>query len=328
MWITITAILTGLCYAALLYLFNKSQHYGKALATTLFILRTLVVGLLVLLFFNPYIKKKTDKIEPATIIIAQDNSNSLVLTKDSTFYKEQFPFKLDTLINELGNKFIVDKYLFGNEVKEFTSLDFKDYYTDFQEVLENIRKNYYKKNVGAVILLSDGICNKSHLPEQNIESYPFPLYTVTLGDTTTYPDFYIKDIFYNKTSPANSIMPVRIVANANNCRNKQMKIKVLLNNEIIEESDITVNSNRFSKTFDFNINSEDEGVKQIDIQINTIENELITNNNNKRFFIEVIDKQYKALFYAKSPHPDLGSLRNVLGDNFETDIIFSICILI
>ena len=323
MWIIITAILTGLCYASLLYLFNKSQHYGKALTTTLFILRAVVVGLLVLLFFNPYIKKKTNKIEPATIIIAQDNSNSLVLTKDSTFYKEQFPLILDTLINELEDNFIVDKYLFGNEVNEFTKLDYKDYYTDFHEVLENIKKNYYKKNVGAVVLLSDGICNKSHLPEQNIESYPFPIYTVTLGDTTSYPDFYIKDVFYNKTSPANSIMPLRIVANANNCRNKQMKIKVLLNNEVIEETDVPVNSNRFSKTFDFNINSDDEGVKQIDIQISAIENELIKNNNSKRFFIEVVDKQYKALFYAKSPHPDLGSIKNILGDHFEVNTIFS-----
>lgn len=323
MWIIITAILTGLCYASLLYLFNKSQHYGKALTTTLFILRAVVVGLLVLLFFNPYIKKKTNKIEPATIIIAQDNSNSLVLTKDSTFYKEQFPLILDTLINELEDNFIVDKYLFGNEVNEFTKLDYKDYYTDFHEVLENIKKNYYKKNVGAVVLLSDGICNKSHLPEQNIESYPFPIYTVTLGDTTSYPDFYIKDVFYNKTSPANSIMPLRIVANANNCRNKQMKIKVLLNNEVIEETDVPVNSNRFSKTFDFNINSDDEGVKQIDIQICAIENELIKNNNSKRFFIEVVDKQYKALFYAKSPHPDLGSIKNILGDHFEVNTIFS-----
>ena len=323
MWIIITTILTGLCYASLLYLFNKNQHYGKALTTTLFILRAVVVGLLVLLFFNPYIKKKTNKIEPATIIVAQDNSNSLILTKDSTFYKEQFPLILDTLINELEDNFIVDKYLFGNEVNEFTKLDYKDYYTDFHEILENIKKNYYKKNVGAVVLLSDGICNKSHLPEQNIESYPFPIYTVTLGDTTSYPDFYIKDVFYNKTSPANSIMPLRIVANANNCRNKQMKIKVLLNNEVIEETDIAVNSNRFSKTFDFNINSDDEGVKQIDIQISAIENELIKNNNSKRFFIEVVDKQYKALFYAKSPHPDLGSIKNILGDHFEVNTIFS-----
>ena len=323
MWAIVIAIFTGLCYASLLYLFNKSQHYGKTLTTILFILRTIAVGVLILLFFNPYIKKKTNKIEPATIIIAQDNSNSLVLTKDSTFYKEQFPHILDTLFNKLGENFIVDSYLFGNEVKEFTSLDYNDYYTDFHEILENIKKNYYKKNVGAIILLSDGICNKSHLPEQNIESYPFPIYTVTLGDTVSYPDFYIKDVFYNKTSPSNTMFPLRIVANANNCRNKQMEIRVLVNNEIIEETDVLVNSNRFSRTFDFNINSEDEGVKQIDIQIKPIENESIKNNNSKRFLIEVIDKQYKALFYAKSPHPDLGSLKNILGDHFEVNTIFN-----
>ncbi len=323
MWIIAIAIFTGLCYASLLYLFNKSQHYGKILTTMLFALRTIVVSLLVLLFFNPFIKKKNNKIEPATIIIAQDNSNSLILTKDSVFYKEKYPHILDTLFNKLGENFIVDSYLFGNEVKEFTSLDYNDYYTDFHEILENIKKNYYKKNVGAIILLSDGICNKSHLPEQNIESYPFPIYTVTLGDTVSYPDFYIKDVFYNKTSPSNTMFPLRIVANANNCRNKQMEIRVLVNNEIIEETDILVNSNRFSRTFDFNINSEDEGVKQIDIQIKSIENESITNNNSKRFFIEVIDKQYKALFYAKSPHPDLGSLKNILGDHFEVNTIFN-----
>ena len=316
------AIFTGLCYASLLYIFNKSQHYGKTLTTILFTFRTIAVGILILLFFNPYIKKKNNKIEPATIVIAQDNSNSLVLTKDSIFYKKNYLLILDSLINNLKESFIVDKYLFGNKATDFTTIDYHDYYTDFHEVLEKIKKDYYKRNVGAVVLLSDGICNKSHLPEQNIESFPFPIYTVTLGDTTSYPDFYIKDAFYNKTSPSNTMFPLRIVANANNCRNKQMEIRVLVNNEIIEETDIFVNSNRFSKTFDFNINSGDEGVKQIDIQIKSIENESITNNNNKKLFIEVIDKQYKALFYAKSPHPDLGSLKNILGDHFEVSTIF------
>ncbi|MBR4155232.1 MAG: hypothetical protein IKU01_00820 [Bacteroidales bacterium] len=323
MWMVITAIITGLCYASLLYLFNKSQHYGKTLATILFILRTAAVGILIMLFFNPYIKKKNTKIEPATIIIAQDNSNSLTLTKDSIFYKEKYPLILDTLINDLEENYIVDKYLFGNEVKEFTVIDYKDYYTDFHEVLNDIKKKYYKKNVGAVVLLSDGICNKSYLPEQNVESYPFPIYTVTLGDTVSYPDFYIKDVFYNKTTPSNTTFPLRITANANNCRNKQMKIKILVNNDIVEETDIQVNSNRFSRTLDFNINSENEGIKQIDVKIETVENEHITNNNNKRFFIEVINKQYKVLFYAKSPHPDLGSLKNILGDHFEVETIFN-----
>ncbi|MBO5957256.1 MAG: hypothetical protein J6Q39_06855 [Bacteroidales bacterium] len=323
MWIFVIAIFLGLCYASLLYIFNKKQHYGKTLTILLFILRCFATSLLVTLFFNPSFKVKSTSIEKSTIIVAQDNSTSLILTKDSSFYKNNYPHLLDSLTDNLSKKYTVDKYLFGNKTREFDSIDYQDYYTDINDVLKNIKKNYYKKNVGAVVLLSDGICNKSYFPEQDIESYPFPIYTVTLGDTTNYPDLYIKDIIYNKTAPSNTMTPIRVVANANNCRNEIMNIKVVINNDIAKEIEIPINSSRFSNTIDLNIETGDEGVKQIDIEINNIKGELTTNNNKKRIFIDVTDKQYKALFFAKSPHPDLGSLRNVLGDNFETDMIFS-----
>ncbi|MBE6337872.1 MAG: hypothetical protein E7068_03595 [Lentimicrobiaceae bacterium] len=319
----IISVLIGLCFATLLYISNKKQHYSKLLNTILFIIRSLSISLIVILFFNPYIKVNNKVTEPSTIIIAQDNSNSLILNKDSVFYKKDYPLVLDTLINSLNKKHSIDKYLFGNEVKDFDTIDYQDYYTDIHEVLKIIKKDYYKKNVGAVILLSDGISNKSYSPEQDIESFPFPIYTVTLGDTTNYPDLYIKDVFYNKSVPTETTIPIRLVANANNCRNKTINVKLLVDNEIIEEVEIPVNTNRFSNTIDFSIDSGEEGAKQIDIQIEEIEDELTTKNNSKRLFINVVDKQYKVLFYAKSPHPDLGSIKNILADNFDIEIIFS-----
>jgi hypothetical protein len=230
MWIFVIAIFFGLCFASLLYLFNKKQHYSKSLTTLLFILRCTATSLLVILFFNPFLKIKKKAIEKSTIIIAQDNSTSLILTKDSSFYKNTYPLLLDSLTNELDENYSVDKYLFGNETRDFDSINYQDHYTDISNVLKTFKKNYYKKNVGAVILLSDGICNKSYSPEQDIESYPFPIYSVTLGDTTNYPDFYIKDIFYNKTVPSHTTIPIRLIANANNCRNEAMIIKVLVDN--------------------------------------------------------------------------------------------------
>ena len=319
----IISVLIGLCFATLLYISNKKQHYSKLLNTILFIIRSLSISLIVLLFFNPYIKVNNKVTEPSTIIIAQDNSNSLILNKDSIFYQKDYPLVLDTLVNNLNKKHSIDNYLFGNEVKDFDTIDYQDYYTDIHEVLKIIKKDYYKKNVGAVILLSDGISNKSYSPEQDIESFPFPIYTVTLGDTTNYPDLYIKDVFYNRSVPTETTIPIRLVVNANNCRNKTMNFKLLVDNEIVEEVEIPVNTNRFSNTIDFSIDSGEEGAKQIDIQIEEIEDELTTKNNSKRLFINVVDKQYKVLFYAKSPHPDLGSIKNILADNFDIEIIFS-----
>ena len=158
MTIIVIAILTGLCFASLLYISNKSQHYGKALTTLLFILRSIAIGLLVLLFFNPFIKKKSTKIEAATVIIAQDNSNSLILTKDSTFYKEKYPLLLDSVITELEKNFIVDKYLFGNEVKDFTSIDYKDYYTDLTGIAREYLEGQF--NIDAIEMTSDEILDE------------------------------------------------------------------------------------------------------------------------------------------------------------------------
>lgn len=322
MLIYIIAIITGLFFASILYISNKKQHYGKILTATLFFIRAAVVSIIVLLFFNPYFKHKNNKVEQATIVIAQDNSKSLILTKDSTFYKEVYPLIADSIFDLLEKKFIIDRYLFGDKVREFDSIDYNDYYTDINEVLNNIRKTYYKKNVGAVVLLSDGICNKSYPPEQNISSYPFPIYSVTLGDTCNYPDLFIKDIRYNKVSRTNTTFPIQVIANANNSKGKSMEVELYLDNEIIDNVTIPINSSRFSKTLDFSIKSEDEGVKQVDVRIKYLDKETQIQNNSRRFFVEVIDRQYKTLCIAKSPHPDIASIKNISGDHFDTDIIY------
>lgn len=326
MLIFASAILVGICFASLLYLINKKDKYSLPLTIILFLLRTATIASLILLLLNPYFKQKNSIIEPSTIIIAQDNSNSIILNKDSIFYKNTYPLILDSIINRLDDNHIIDKYLFGNEIKEFNTsddIDYQDYYTDINDILNHIKRSYYKKNVGGIVLLSDGICNKSYPPEQNLDRYPFTIHTITLGDTTNHPDIFIKDVLYNKTSPSESLLPIRITTNAINCKDKEMNLTISLNNEIIEEQNIAINSNRYSKNIDFNIESGSEGVKQIDIQIKSLENEIITDNNKKRFFVEVIDKKYKVLCYAKSAHPDLGSINNILGKHFETEIVFS-----
>ena len=81
------ALLAGLAAAAVLYVRNKKQHYGKALNAILFALRTLIVGLVVLLLFNPLIRQKFSSVKTPTLILAHDNSSSVVLCKDSAFYK-------------------------------------------------------------------------------------------------------------------------------------------------------------------------------------------------------------------------------------------------
>jgi len=310
MLLIIIAIATSLVYAGLLYLFNRKQHYSKALTAVLFAVRAVVVAVVMMLFFNPYIKQKIRKIEQPIIVFAQDNSTSITLTKDSVFYKEKFPQIVDSLANVLEQDYDIETFQFG------------DQYTDINKALNTIRRLYYKRNVGAVVLFSDGIVNQGVEPEYNVEKFPFPVYSITLGDTINHPDLMVQDVKFNKSVPASMSFPLRITVNAKNARNSETTLTVKMDGIEVENTKIHVTGNNFSKTVDFNIMPDGEGIKQIDIQIVGLENETQLLNNSRRVFIEVIDKKYNVLCYAKSPHPDIAAIKSALGDHFEFETVF------
>lgn len=297
MWSVVFALAIGAVYASLLYLFSKK--YGRGLTVLLFALRTIVVATVVMLFINPYIKQKTYKIEQPIIVLAQDNSESIVLTKDSVFYKTQYPKLVDSLVEVLEKDYDVEMLSFG------------DQYTNISAALTTISRQFYKRNVGAVLLLSDGIVNQGVNPELSIENYPFPIYAVTLGDTVAYPGMTIKDVRYNKTVQANMLFPLRVTANATNFKGSDMNVIVKMDGAEVENTVVPVTSNRFSKTFDFNIDSGDEGTKNV---------EIIVGDKTRRVFINVTDKKYRVLCIAGAPHPDIAAIKSALDDHFEFEV--------
>lgn len=310
MSLTIIAIAAGLVYAGLLYLFNRRQHYGKTLTAMLFALRFVVVAVVMMLFFNPYIKQKTNKIEQPIIVFAKDNSLSVTMTRDSVFYKDKLPQVIDSLCNTFEKDYDIETFDFGGNS------------TDISEALNTIRRLYYKRNVGAVVLFSDGIVNQGVEPEYNTENFPFPIYSVTLGDTVNHPDLMIQDVRYNKSVPASMSFPLRITVNAKNAKGSMMAATVKMDGAEVGNATVPVSSNSFSKTLDFNITPGGEGIKQIDIQIDGLKKETQLLNNSRRIFVEVIDKKNNVLCYAKSPHPDIAAIKSALGDHFEFETIF------
>ncbi|MCQ2318001.1 MAG: hypothetical protein MJZ90_03660 [Bacteroidales bacterium] len=310
MSLIIIAIAVGLAYAGLLYLFNRRQHYGKTLTAMLFALRFIVVAVVMMLFFNPYIKQKTSKTEQPIIVFARDESASVTMTRDSVFYKEKLPQIVDSLCNTFEKDYDIETFEFGGNS------------TDISEALNTIRRHYYKRNVGAVVLFSDGIVNQGVEPEYNTENFPFPIYSVTLGDTVNHPDLMIQDVRYNKSVTALMSFPLRITVNAKNAKGSMMAATVKMDGAEVGNATVPVSSNNFSKTLDFNITPDGEGIKQIDIQIDGLEKETQLLNNSRRIFVEVIDKKYNVLCYAKSPHPDIAAIKSALGDHFEFETIF------
>lgn len=286
------------------------------------VLRVLVLGLLVLLLINPYVRHRASVVEQPVVVLGHDNSSSVVLGKDSAFFKTDYPQRYADFREALGHGFQVDDYLFGQEVREFNQLDFTDQLTDLSAMMKMVERRYYKRNVGAVLLFTDGIYNRGFDPSLLAEKAAYPIYTVVLGDTLATPDLAVKDVHFNKKVSLGATFPLRVEAGAVDCAGQKAVLSVAVDGKPVARQELDINTNRYSKEVDFMLEADTKGVRQIEIEISGLTEEAQLINNVKRIFVEVQDQQYKVLCLADAPHPDLGALKSVLNDDCEMDFVF------
>ena len=286
------------------------------------VLRVLILGILVLLLINPYVRHRSSVVEQPVVLLAHDNSASLVLGKDSTFFQTDYQETFVAFREELGRDFQVHEYLFGQEVREFGELDFSDQLTNLSALLKTVERRYYKRNVGAVLLFSDGIYNRGLDPLPLAEKSAFPIHTVVLGDTLTIPDLAVKEVHYNKKVSLGAAFPLRVETAAVDCAGKRAVLTVTVDGRSVAREELEINNNRFVKEVDFMLEADAKGVRQIEVEIGGLPGEAQLLNNVKRVFVEVQDQKYKVLCLADAPHPDLGAMKSVLNDDCEMEFVF------
>jgi hypothetical protein len=137
--------------------------------------RFLTVFLLGVLLLGPLFKSLNKRIEKPIIILALDNSASVPVNSDSSFYYNDFPGKAAGFVKELSGKYDVHPYLFGDRVKQGIDLDYQDKFTDYSALWQNLQARYANRNVGALVLASDGMYNRGQNPVYSIDP-PYPLY--------------------------------------------------------------------------------------------------------------------------------------------------------
>src|SRR5690348_8175551 len=97
-WFVLFCIVAGIAYSGVLYYRNnKLNELQGWLLKTLSVCRFIVITLLSFLLLSPLLNIIEREVEKPVIVIAQDNSESIVTGKDSSFYNHQYKQKLQKL---------------------------------------------------------------------------------------------------------------------------------------------------------------------------------------------------------------------------------------
>lgn len=323
LWLAIFAVLLGVGYALFLYYRNDNVAFEKRSRIVMASLRGVAMTLLAFLLLAPMLKmirKQTDK---PVIIFSIDNSESIAAGKDAGYYTSDYPKQLQKVINELAKQYDVDAYLVGDENQladnKNVTPDFSDKSTNLSALFDDISLLYANRNVGAVVMLSDGIYNIGSNPYYAAQKVGFPVYTVGLGSDEQATDLLISDIIHNKEVLKGNRAPVEVKVQAGKLAGKTAKLTVSDEKGEIFSKTLQISGNQYFETVSFLVDAQQSGLKKLKVDLEELDGEVTYKNNHAQFFIRVIESKDKVAIVYDAPHPDVAAIRSALelSDNYD-----------
>lgn len=323
-WFILFCIIAGFIYAFILYRKDKKlTESSKWIIRTMAAFRFLTVSILSFLLLSPLLKTLDRQVEKPVIILAQDNSQSLVVNKDSAFYRTEYKQKLKKLLADLNEKYAVYSYTFGDKIKEFTdpdSLLLDEKQTDISALFKELETRYSNRNVGAVIMATDGLYNKGANPVYTSSKLKVPVYTIALGDTTIKKDLILSRVDHNRIAYLGNQFPFEIIVDAKQLKSKSSTLTVTKDNGVLFSQPISINSDNYTITIPVLIEAKATGLQHYKVKLAQVQDEVSTINNSMDVFIDVLDARQKILILADAPHPDVSAIKETLQENQNYEI--------
>ncbi len=324
LWFTLFCLLAGGIYAGVLYYKDKRlNELSKWLIRIMALFRFIVVSLLCFLLLSPLLRSVVREVEKPIIIIAQDNSESLISGNDSAFYRGEYKQKMNALAEELSDKYDVKIYSFADGIKErssFDSISFNEKQTNISALFKEIETRYSNRNVGAVVLGTDGIYNQGSSPIYAAGQMKQNIYTIGLGDTTIKKDLILSKVEHNRMAYLGNQFPLEVIINAKRLKGKNSVLTVSKDGQVLFTKSVSIGQDVFDQTVPVLLEAKQVGLQRYRITLSSVEGEMTLLNNTKDIFIDVLDARQKVLILADAPHPDLAAIKQSIENNQNYEV--------
>ncbi|MGZ3874202.1 MAG: hypothetical protein ACXVJD_14865 [Mucilaginibacter sp.] len=322
-WWAPVCLLLGLAYAWVLY--RQPINLSKPFRYGLFAVRALVVAFIALLLISPLVKSVSYSPQKPLVLVLQDNSQSVSMFTPS-LQKEE-PAKvidaLSALKQQLGDQYEVQEFYFDKDLHSGLSKSFTGRQTNIANALRQLNGRFVNRNIGAVVLATDGLYNQGSDPQYEARNFKNSIYTIALGDTIPKRDLLIGNVNYNRTAFLGNDFEVEVLAQAYQSRGENIRLTVTQDGRLVSAQNIAVTSNSFQKQLTLKLNADKKGLRRFNISIAPVKNEISSQNNTETIYVDVLDAKQKVLLLYEAPHPDISVIRQSIAGNknYEVKII-------
>ncbi|GAB4426256.1 MAG: hypothetical protein OHK0039_44240 [Bacteroidia bacterium] len=296
----------------LMYRNSRGGVLPRVPLVLLSLFRFVVLCLVGLLLLGPLVVTQTRLSYPPVIAVLQDESESLVVQRDSAFVRNEYPALLAAFADAFDrDRYDLQLYGFDTDLRADLvpdSLRFDGAGTNIARALEEAGKRFQTENLGAIVLISDGITTSGASPLFTAEALKKPVYTVLLGDTTQQRDVRIKALRYNDIAYLGTGVPIQVRVEQFGFDPAALQVSVREDGRVLATQPLSLGRSRPEGTVDFFVEPATPGQHAYEVLVSRLPNEITYRNNIQRIYIDVLETRLKIALFAGSPHPDIGAL--------------------
>lgn len=286
--------------------------------TGLITLRASALTILLLLLFNPFLQITETEIQNPEIYIYLDDSQSVDITRGEYNGLESYQEILSSLESNLDDNFEYTFHLFDNEVREGSEVEALGTATNIQTAVEHIADN--QNDMVSAILISDGIYTRGRNPIFTAQNQSTPIFTIPIGDTTDVRDVLISDVGFNSTAYLDTRETIRVEIQQSGYPNEVASVDLYRNGELYDEREVEFIEETSSHEVQFDVEYDEEGVVQYEVDIPGLPEEFTLQNNTETFAVDVLDARTNILSLAFEVHPDVASIRRLIASDRQNEL--------
>lgn len=280
----------------------------------LIILRSSAFLIILILLLNPFFfSRDTVKTNPR-ILFMLDDTESTAIQKGDYDGLSTYQRVLENLKRTGRDQIDIEYFTIGSESRQLAAIDslkFDQSETNFTSAIAQIQE--LEDDFDAAILVSDGIITFGKNPIIQASDLIIPLYTIGLGDTSKVKDITINTIRSNPTGYTNTRHIVEVEILQNGFEGEETAIRILDSGGTLLASKQAefVNSDEI-RTLQFELDLTEPGLKQFQVQAETLNGEWSEENNRSSFSVDVSESKINMIHISFEVHPDVKMVRDIL----------------
>jgi len=315
-----------------LTLWNLRRATGLWGRATVLGLRLGVIAILLFAFYQPAQLQEVTAQSTNSILLLLDNSSSMTLGHEMGMRKDavvDFVQDQREAIRALEETNVVESYRFGEQLKPVDwrkineHLDATDAHTYFLKSFEELSERYRNRDVGGILLVSDGIDNGrtsqsladgDDLDRESLRvlrAFDAPIHTFSL-DKGIIHDVSVHAIRTSSFAFKRNTTTIEADVRVHGYTGQEVEVELLEEKQLVRTAKLQIKPGRTTYTVSFEFSPERVGDQVYAVRVKPFPDEITLENNERHVVIRVSRDKIRVLQIAGHPSWDVRFLRNHL----------------